>query len=168
MQLRSKSSTGSWQSWAWVQKPQNSWRIKTSLTFNPEKRKLRVWMKGDSNSGAFHSWKYCHLKAGKGTFAVLKLQEERFRLTKWIIVITELSSNGMGLSRSTDLPITGYNQVVPKNPMSYVMEVVEKYSCTGWKLNYVASELPSNNKILWDPWFKDSFLPSSSKLEKQR
>lgn len=54
----------------------------------------------------------------------------------------------MGLSRSSDLPITGCNQVVPKNPMSYVMEVVEKDFCTGWKLDYMASELPSNHKIL--------------------
>ena len=66
---------------------------------------------------------------------VPKLQEERFQLTIRAIFITELPGNGMGYSRSSDLPISGYNQVVPKNPMSCVLEVVERDSYASWKLH---------------------------------
>ena len=57
MLLRLGSSKGSWESWAWVQKShcmKNCWRIRSSLTFNPEKRKLRVWKKSNGNSSVFN------------------------------------------------------------------------------------------------------------------
>lgn len=44
--------------------------------------------------------------------------EERFQLIIRTIVTTELPSNGMGFLRSSDHPITGYNQIEPEHLLS--------------------------------------------------